>query len=152
MAKAVLLGEREQVEYGRTENFMATGVIHLLVIAGLHIGILAGAVWWLVRRTPLSRGWAVALVSAAALGYMLLVDAGPSVVRRNGPGAGDVRRLVLRPPAALVQFAGRRGADRLGAESDHLFHTGAQLSFLSVAGIMWFAPYWKTTRAIRWSG
>ena len=56
MAKAVLLGEREQVEDGLTEDFMAAGVIHLLVIAGLHIGILAAAVWWLVRRTPLSRG------------------------------------------------------------------------------------------------
>ena len=35
MAEAVLLGQREEMEADRTENFMATGTIHLLVIAGL---------------------------------------------------------------------------------------------------------------------
>ena len=58
MAEAVLLGQREEVDSGRTENFMATGTIHLLVIAGLHLGILAGALFWVLRRTPCrAAGW-----------------------------------------------------------------------------------------------
>jgi competence protein ComEC len=143
MAGAVLLGERDQVEYGLTENFMATGVIHLLVIAGLHIGILAAAVWWLVRRSPLGRGWAAALVASAALGYMLLVDAGPSVVRAT------VLVLVMcaawylgRHPVSFNSLAAAALIVLL-LNPAHLFHAGAQLSFLSVAGIMWFAPRWR---------
>ena len=33
----------------------------------------------------------------------------------------------------------------LALNPTHLFHAGAQLSFLSVAGILWFAPYWRAS-------
>ena len=97
MAEAVLLGEREQVDSGRTENFMATGTIHLLVIAGLHVGILAGALFWIVRRTPLPHGWAIA---AGGGGDRLLHV--PGRCRAAGGagdrvGAGDVRGRLLGP-------------------------------------------------------
>ena len=122
---------------------MATGVVHLLVIAGLHIGILAAAVWWLVRRSRLSRGWSAALVSSAALVYMLLVDAGPSVVRAT------VLVVVMcaawyfgRYPVSFNSLAAA-ALIVLVLNPSHLFHAGAQLSFLSVAGIIWFAPKWR---------
>ena len=142
MAEAVLLGQREEVDSGRTENFMATGTIHLLVIAGLHLGILAGALFWVLRRTPLPRGWAAALVAAATVFYMFLVDAGPPVVRAT----------VLVLVACAAVYLGRRPLSFnslaaaalvvLAINPNHLFHVGAQLSFLSVAGLMWFAPHW----------
>ena len=142
MAEAVLLGEREQVDFGRTENFMATGTIHLLVIAGLHLGILAGVLFWLVRRTPLPHGWAILLVAAATVFYMFLVDAGPPVVRAT--------LLVL--VACLAAALGRKPLSFnslaaaalviLAINPNSLFHTGAQLSFLSVAGLMWIMPRW----------
>ena len=145
MAEAVLLGQREEVDSGRTENFMATGTIHLLVIAGLHLGILAGALFWVLRRTPLPRGWAAALVAAATVFYMFLVDAGPPVVRAT----------VLVLVACAAVYWGRRPLSFnslaaaalvvLAINPNHLFHTGAQLSFLSVAGLMWFAPHWMAT-------
>ncbi|MEN6451359.1 MAG: ComEC/Rec2 family competence protein [Thermoguttaceae bacterium] len=146
MAEAVLLGEREQLEPGRIENFMATGVVHLLVIAGLHVGILAGALFWLLRRTPLSQAWAAGVVAVATLFYMLLVDAGPPVVRA----------AVLVLITCLGICLGRRGFsfNSLAAAAivvliinpNHLFHAGAQLSFLSVAGLMWLAPRWLRTQ------
>ncbi len=142
MAEAVLLGEREQVDFGRTENFMATGTIHLLVIAGLHLGILAGALFWVVRRTPLPHHWAILLVAAATVFYMFLVDAGPPVVRATvlvlatcAAGALGQRPLSFNSLAAAALAV-------LAMNPNHLFHTGAQLSFLSVAGLMWFAPRW----------
>jgi competence protein ComEC len=142
MAAAILLGQREQVEPRRQESFMATGAIHLLVIAGLHLGILAGALIWIVQRTPLPRGWAAALVSVATVSYMLLVDPEPPIVRATV--------LVLVLCAAVW-----RGHEALSLNSlagaalvvlllnpSHLFYPGAQLSFLSVAGLMWAAPRW----------
>jgi competence protein ComEC len=111
----------------------------------LHLGILAGALFWLLRQTPLPRGWAAALVAAATVFYMFLVDAGPPVVRAT----------VLVLVACAAAYWGRRplGFNSLAAAAlvvlainpSHLFHTGAQLSFLSVAGLMWFAPRWMTT-------
>ncbi len=145
MAEAVLLGQREQLESGRTENFMAVGMVHLLVIAGLHVGILAGTFFWLLRRTPLPRGWPPALVAAATLGYMLLVNAGPPVVRAT----------VLVLVFCAASYLGRRPLSFnslaaaalvvLAINPNHLFHAGAQLSFLSVAGLMWVVPRWMAS-------
>ena len=60
LAAAVLLGFREELDAGRNEAFLTTGTIHVLSISGLHVGILAGALFWIMRRTPIPRGWAVA--------------------------------------------------------------------------------------------
>ena len=59
MAAAVLLGEREEVDHETNEAFMETGTIHILCIAGLHMAILAWALFmifgagWLPRRVAL---------------------------------------------------------------------------------------------------
>jgi competence protein ComEC len=145
MAEAVLLGQREEMEAGRTENFMATGTIHLLVIAGLHLGILAGALFWTLRRLPLPHAWAAALVAMAALFYMFLVDARPPMVRATmlvlvtcAAASWGPRPLSFNSLAAAAMVV-------LAMNPNALFHVGAQLSFLSVAGIMWFAPHWIGT-------
>ncbi len=142
LAAAVLLGQREQLEYGRKESFVLTGTVHLLVISGLHLGILAGALFWLVRRTPLPRGRGIALVAAIIVFYMLLVDAGSPVVRAT------VLVLVVCAAAYLgrkpLSFNSLAAAALivLALNPCDLFHVGAQLSFLSVTGIIWFAPLW----------
>jgi len=145
MAAAVLLGERGRIDGGRRETFAVTGSIHLLVISGLHLGILAGALFWVLRRTPLPRGWTIAMVAAVMIFYTLLVDAGPPVVR------AAVLVLVL----CAATYSGRHvlSFNSLAAAAlvvltvnpSNLFHTGSQLSFLAVAGLMWFAPHWLVT-------
>lgn len=149
MAQTILLGEREKVDSGRTEDFMATGTIHLLVIAGLHLGILAGALLWLLQRTSLSNGRVTAVVALTTLFYVFLVDAGPPVVRA----------AVLVIIACAAAYWGRRAISFnslaaaaltvLAMNPANLFHVGAQLSFLSVAGLMWFAPRWMQTSGER---
>lgn len=146
MAAGILLGDRTQIETQRIETFMATGTIHLLVIAGLHLAILAGGLFWLGRRLSLPRGWAEGQVSLIILFYMLLVDAGPPVVRAT----------VLVLTACAAAYLGRRplGFNSLATAAlvvlainpTHLFHVGAQLSFLSVAGLVAFAPHWRRQR------
>ena len=56
LAAAVLLGLREQVDAEDTEAFQLTGAMHLLVIAGLHLGILAGFAGLILRRLLPWRG------------------------------------------------------------------------------------------------
>jgi competence protein ComEC len=139
LAAAVLLGLREELDPGRNEAFLTTGTIHILSISGLHVGILAGALFWIMRRTPLPRGLAVATIAAITLLYALMVDAEPPVVRSTV--------LVLVACGSL--YMGRRtlGMNSLAAAAlvvlavnpAHIFHVGAQLSFLCVAGLIWFA-------------
>ncbi len=144
LAEMVLLGEREQIEDDRIEPFMTTGTIHLLVISGSHLVIVAGGMLWLFRRLlGRRRGAMYLLVAVATVFYTLLVDAGPPVVRAT------VFVLIV----CLAEYLGRArftfNSLAAGAivvlilNPNHLFHVGAQLSFLSVAGLMWWMPRWQ---------
>ena len=141
LASAVLLGLREELDRTRTDAFFTTGTVHILCISGLHVGILAGAMFWILRRTPLPRGWVAVIIGLTTLLYALMVDARPSVVRAT----------VLVLVACAAMYSGRRaiGINSLAAAAlvvlainpAHLFHVGAQLSFLCVAGLIWCAPW-----------
>ena len=139
LAAAVLLGLREEIDGSRNEAFLATGTVHILSISGLHVGLLAGALFWLMRRLPIPRGWAAASVAAVTVSYALMVDVEPPVVRAT----------VLVLVACCATYWGHRtfGMNSLAAAAlvvlalnpAHLFHVGAQLSFLCVAGLIWIA-------------
>ena len=78
---ALVLGDGAGLQRSDWEVLQATGTVHLLVISGQHIGLLAGLVyglvvmlfrlgWWPQRQPWLP--WACGLAFAAALGYGLL--------------------------------------------------------------------------------
>ena len=141
LAAAVLLGLREQLDPEETEAFQLTGTIHLLVIAGLHLGILAGFAGIVLRRL-LPWRWGLPAVAAFAVVYMLLVDAQPPVVRAT---------VLIVAACGAVYFGRRRvgfnvlalaGLIVLVLNPVDLFNVGPQLSFLCVAGLMAMAPLW----------
>ena len=53
LARAMLLGDRSFVEHDRVVEFQKTGVYHVLVLAGLHVGALAAFFLWAGRRLRL---------------------------------------------------------------------------------------------------
>jgi competence protein ComEC len=48
--RAMLLGDRSFVERNESVAFQKTGVFHVLVVAGLHVGALAAFLFWCSRR------------------------------------------------------------------------------------------------------
>ncbi len=49
LAAAMFLGSREELQPDETQAFLETGTIHLLVISGLNVGILAGCLFLVMR-------------------------------------------------------------------------------------------------------
>jgi len=141
LAQAILLGQRRQLDPQLVEDFLVTGTIHLLVVSGLHVGILAGAVFWLFRRISCKRIWPPAVTIPVVLVYLLVVDSGPAVVRAT------IMILTFFAAAALGRNSfsfntlAAGGLVVLALNPNDLFHTGAQLSFLSTAGLMWHASH-----------
>lgn len=78
---ATLLGDQELLSDATKDAFLETGSIHLLVISGAHVAMLAWIVWQLAGAA----GLAVRTQAAATLGVVLLyaaiVGPEPSVVR-----------------------------------------------------------------------
>ena len=71
---ALALGERQDIGRGQWQLLRATGTNHLVAISGLHIGIVAGLVFFLARRLwrwperlPAPKAAALAALAAAAL-------------------------------------------------------------------------------------
>jgi competence protein ComEC len=53
--RAMLLGDRTFMEQEDSTDFQKTGVFHVLVVAGLHVGALAFALYWVGRKLRWSR-------------------------------------------------------------------------------------------------
>src|SRR5690606_9237007 len=56
---ALITADRRALTDADWQLLQQTGTAHLMAISGLHITLVAGMVWWLVRAalTPWARGW-----------------------------------------------------------------------------------------------
>lgn len=140
LADALLLGNRTEVDRRLSDEFVQTGLVHLLAISGLHLGVLVGVVYGVLRLCMFSPRAIAAAVILFAVSYMLLVDMRPPVVRATvlvvvfALGMLAERRVLPwnTLAAALIVVIVWNPAD--------LFRVGPQLSFLAVAVLIWLAP------------
>lgn len=77
---ALVFGTRGQIDFPTRQVFQQAGIAHLLVISGLHIGLLAAWVFWWVRPWCSYRVTAI-LVLAVASGYAALAGFSPPTQR-----------------------------------------------------------------------
>lgn len=64
-----LWGERAALPPQLRTEFQETGTVHILVTAGLHLGVLAGIVLFVLRKLALPRIWTCAMAIAAIWCY-----------------------------------------------------------------------------------
>lgn len=138
LASAVLLGAREQLDNNRNEAYLVTGTIHILSISGIHVGILAGGLFLILRLGFVSRPVALATIIGVTIVYALLTDLQPPVVRA----------AVLVVVACLALWTSRSsfGFNSLAFAAlivlvinpASLLLAGTQLSFLAVATMIVF--------------
>jgi len=138
MLNAMLFGDRAKLSQTLRAGFESTGTFHLFVVSGLHIALLMGALYWLLRRLRLPQPAAVLLTIAGATAYAAL----------TGFGAPAQRALAMSSIYLLARWLGRKASalNALGAaamavlafDPRALFEPGFQMTFLvilAVAGI-----------------
>jgi competence protein ComEC len=137
VAAALLFGSRLRMDDEIREAFTNSGTLHVLAISGTHVAILALLIWGVCRLGGLSVGVASLMTMAGVVGYTLLTDCRPPVIRATLLvclfGAS---RLLFRRPALSNGLALAAVAILLWNPTD-LFDVGAQLSFLGVLAVMW---------------
>jgi len=140
--RAMLLGDRSLVDQAESVNFQKTGVFHVLVVAGLHVGALAYFLYWLGKRLRLPRTLATVLLLAALFAYIAVVEQRAPVLRA-GLMTGIVvlagffyRRLEILNSAAVAALV------LLVAKPSSAFDTSFQLSFLAIGCIAGVAVPW----------
>ncbi|MFN3322234.1 MAG: ComEC/Rec2 family competence protein [Bryobacteraceae bacterium] len=146
MSRAILLGESSRVEKVWTETFRRTGTYHALVVSGLHVTALAGALLLLFRALPVSPWLLVAVPGALAWVYALVTGAQPPVLRAT---AGFTLFLIARCFYRRTRLLNLLAAIAIGflvVDPEQLFEPSFQLSFLAVAAIGAFAiPLFERT-------
>jgi len=136
--KAVLWGDRSTLNSETIENFRKTGLYHLLVIAGLHVGLLALLARFLLRLFPLGESARTGLLLLFLLGYAALVEQRAPTLRATIMiSVYLLARLLYRGHSSLNAI-GFAALVLLFHRPVWLFESGFQLSFaaaLLIAGL-----------------
>jgi len=145
LAATVLLGAREEITGKQVQAFMETGTVHLLAISGLHVGIVVGALFLGLRLMFVPRRQAVIVVAVAAVLYTLLTDARPPAIRATILVLTFCASTYLGRPRLTFNSLAAAALVVLALSPADLFRIGVHLSFVCVAGLMFFAPRWFVT-------
>jgi competence protein ComEC len=137
VAAALLFGGRMQMDEEIRDAFTQSGLLHVLAISGMHVAILALLLWGIGRLAGLSVPGTSVLTIAGVLGYTILTDCNPPVIRATVMVClYSAARFFWRRPPLPNCLALSAIAILLWNPTD-LFNTGTQLSFLAVLGIVW---------------
>jgi competence protein ComEC len=139
LLQALLLGYRRNIDSDTYTAFRKTGLLHFISLSGMHLGILAGIIWWLCKTAGLMKR-ARAIICIIAVGVFLLIVP---------PRAPTIRAAIICW-VFCISFFFRRRSNSLNTLSlaaiilllirpTQLFEAGWQLSFAAVLGILLFA-------------
>ncbi len=146
LATALLTGSRGHLPEDARKDLRRAGLAHILAISGLHLSLVAGLVFWLIRagfalsphaalHWPIRR-IAAAAALAAALAYLMI--SGNSVATRRAFVMLAVVTLavMLDRPAITMRSLAVAAWLILLLQPHMAIRAGFQMSFLAVAGLV----------------
>jgi competence protein ComEC len=155
IANALITGERGGITETTNQAFRDSGLFHILSISGLHMVIMAGAVFSLIRlslaaipavalRYPIKK-WAAVGAMLGALGYLLISGAAFATVRSYIMISIMFLAVLLDRPAVALRNVALAALAILLVWPESLFDPGFQMSFAAVVALV-SAYEWLRTR------
>jgi competence protein ComEC len=155
IASALITGERGGISDEDEEALRDAGLAHVLAIAGLHMALMGGGIFWLLRavlaaipalalRYPIKK-WAAAGALAASTFYLVISGAAPSAVRAYVMLGTVMLAVLLDRPALSMRSLGLAAAILLLLRPESIAEPGFQMSFAAVAGLVAVAE-WEMQR------
>jgi competence protein ComEC len=135
LARAMLLGDRSFVERDRVVDFQKTGVYHVMVLAGLHVGALAAFFLWAGRRLRLALFPRILLTLLALAAYACIVEDRPPILRAVLMAAVFLSAKLIYRRMDLINVAAISALGILAARPLELTDASFLLSFSAVATI-----------------
>jgi competence protein ComEC len=144
--KSMLLGDRSFLDRAESVDYQKTGVFHVLVIAGLHVGALTFFLFWLTRKLCLPNWLAAIFILTALFGYILVVEQRPPVLRAGLMAGILVLSMLFFRRLELLTSAAVAASVLLLADPRELLDTSFQFSFLAIGCIGAIALPWMESR------
>jgi len=140
--RAMLLGDRSFVERAESIDFQKTGVFHVLVVAGLHVGALAVFLFWMGRVLRLTPFWTALTTLTLLFAYVAVVEQRPPVLRAALMTALVVMGGLFFRRLDLLNSAGMAALILLIAKPLAVRDSSFQLTFLAIGCIAGLAAPW----------
>ncbi len=135
IVRAMTLGESRGVDPETRSQFERSGAYHVLVVSGLHVGLLAALAIGLVRATGVSIRLAWVTGATVAFGYALLLGSDLPVSRAAWMLAAYLAASAVYRRRQSLNVISAVALAFLCWRPAWLADVGFQLSFLSVAAI-----------------
>ena len=136
---AITLGEKGLLSNDVKDTFSAAGVSHILVVSGMHVGFIFLIIMWLMSILPYRRRWIMVCLGLVILwSYALLTGLAPSVVRATFMFSMMLIFKVMGEKYRIKHALFFSATILLLCNPNTLFDVGFQLSYLAVAGIVYF--------------
>lgn len=146
VAAALMTGDRGEVPDWVFAALRDSGLAHMLAISGLHMGLFAGLVFFLVRaglalvepvalRWPIKK-WAAAAALLAAFLYLLLSGASIPTRRAFIMTALVLGAVMLDRPAISMRLVAVAALAVLLPRPESLLQAGFQMSFAAVVALI----------------
>jgi competence protein ComEC len=146
IATALITGERGGISQATTDAFRDSGLIHILSISGLHMAVMAGAVFYVVRlglaaipaialRFPIKK-WAAAAAIVGALCYLLISGSSIATVRSWIMITIMFAAVMLDRPGIALRNVAVAALVILAIAPESLFDAGFQMSFAAVVALV----------------
>ncbi|HZC65469.1 MAG TPA: DNA internalization-related competence protein ComEC/Rec2 [Candidatus Dormibacteraeota bacterium] len=140
--RAMLLGDRTFVDRAESIDFQRTGVFHVLVVAGLHVGAIAYLLFWLGRRLRLPTVPTASITLLLLFFYVMMVEQRAPVLRAALMAGIVLLGGVFYRRLDLLNSAGIAAVILLVARPASLLDSSFQLTFVAIACIAGVSAPW----------
>jgi competence protein ComEC len=157
MLNAMLFGDRSRLDRRLRTGFERTGSFHLFVVSGLHLGIVAGVIFGILRRLRVPLPMNTVATLGLALGYAVLTGWGVPVQRALLMTAVFFAARLLWRERNVMNALGVASLAVLALAPRSLFDASFQMTFLALLAIggiavplgeRWLQPYSRATRQL----
>ena len=145
LAQGILLGLRGNIPDSLNQAFSRTGTAHILAISGLNISIVIAMFLSLgILVFGRQRSIYIWLALVATWLYALLAGMNPPVIRAAIMGSLFLIAEYLGRQGSAITALAFAAAVMVGIQPQLLWSVSFQLSFLAMAGLIFFYPYFQT--------
>ncbi len=147
---AMLFGDKSDIEDETLNVYRTSGIAHILAISGLHIGILVGFLYFILKKCRAKNWLSLIIISAILVFYCYLCGFSASVVRASVMSICLLISTLLGRRYDSLSAIGLAGLILLIIRPLYAFDIGFQLSFgCVVAMAIFYLPIFNILRRIK---
>ncbi len=138
--RGITLGVTETTSEGFIDDFRFTGTMHLFAVSGLHVGMLAVMIWFVLRAVRLPRPCAVAVIIPLLFFYVAVTGLKSGSIRSASMISLLLFGSVLYRRPLSINILAAAALIQLALDPNALFSAGWQFSYSVVFAILALAP------------